>query len=105
MASCERYLQGLVARIEPTERQKDGARRSHAYLRDKLDSGQMANCIIDSYLSGSYARDTAIAPLDDVDVVFLINPEHWQSQFDAMFGFRPSPSKVLDTFATAIRRR
>jgi hypothetical protein len=105
MASCERYFQDLVNRVEPSESQKDGARRSHLHLRSELDSGKMANRIVESYLSGSYARDTAIAPLDDVDVIFLIDPRYWQSELASVLGIKPSPQQVLDTFANAIRYR
>lgn len=105
MASCERYLSSLVSRVEPTEHQKEGARRSHNHLRTQLDSGQMAKWIVDSYLSGSYARDTAIAPLDDVDVVFLIDPTHWRTGLQSFFESLPTPSRVLETFANAIRYR
>jgi hypothetical protein len=69
-----------------------------------LDTGQMANRIRDSYLSGSYARDTAIKPLDDVDIIFEIDPEPWrQGLFD--FGLLPPPERVLDSFANATRYR
>src|SRR5205814_7160666 len=61
---------------------------------------QMANRIVRSYLSGSYARDTAIYPLDDVDIIFIITPSYWSSPL-----FYPPPSSVLDSFANAIRYR
>lgn len=79
MASCETQLWDLVRKIEPSQSQKDGAQRSHNYLREVLNTGQMASRILDSYLSGSYSRDTAIKPLDDVDIIFIIDPSKWQS--------------------------
>lgn len=96
------HLRGLLSAIEPTRAQKDGARRSHNHLRDLLDTGQMATRIIGSYLSGSYARDTAIRPLDDVDIIFEIDPSGWHTGF---FSSVPPPERVLESFATAIRRR
>jgi hypothetical protein len=42
--------------------QDDRLRRSHNHLRDLLDSGHMAARIVNSYLSGSYARDTPSVP-------------------------------------------
>jgi hypothetical protein len=104
MASVEPQLWALVSKIEPTPTQKAGAVRSHNNLRQLLSSGQMAVRIKSSYLSGSYARDTAIRPLDDVDVIFVINPSFWISGFAAFFD-RPSPAAVLKTFANAIRYR
>jgi SMODS domain-containing protein len=100
MAECESYLWDLVRSVEPTQTQKDGASRSQNYLRDLLSGGNMGARIISSYLSGSYARDTAVAPMDDVDIIFVIDPSFWGS----LSGW-PSPSTVLDSFANAIRYR
>jgi hypothetical protein len=105
MADCESFLRQVVRRIEPSQAQKDAASRSHNYLRDVLVTGRMAQVIVDSYLSGSYARDTAVSPLDDVDIVFLIHPKHWQNVIQSFLGLRPSPQDVLNTFARAIRYR
>lgn len=101
MASCETQLWNFVREIEPSQTQKDGAVRSHNYLRDILCTGQMAPRIIDHYLSGSYARDTAIKPLDDVDVIFVIDPTRWQMTLS----YYPLPSTVLTSFSNAIRYR
>jgi hypothetical protein len=97
-------LRGVLAEIEPTSTQKDGAQRSHRYLRDLMNTGQMANRIQSSYLSGSYARDTAIRPLDDVDIIFEIDQSHWSSGFFP-FNSMPRPDAVLESFAAAVRRR
>src|SRR5258708_5198553 len=79
MAACETYLWEVVRSLEPTQTQKDGAVRSQNHLRDILLTGQFASRITKSYLSGSYARDTAVYPLDDVDIIFVINPASWRS--------------------------
>lgn len=65
----------------------------------------MSSRIRDSYLSGSYSRDTAIAPLDDVDIIFVIDPKPWQDWLESIANSRPNPQKVLDSFANAIRYR
>lgn len=98
----EPELRGLASRIEPTQAQKAGAVRSHNCLRELLQTGQFGNRILDTYLTGSYARDTAIAPLDDVDMVVVVDPAEWQSGF--LFG-KPPPEKILQSFASAIRYR
>lgn len=107
MQSCEDQLIELLKQIEPTSAQKDGGRRSHTFLRDILRTGNMANRVVDSYLSGSYARDTAVRPLEDVDIIFVIDPARWPQN-----GFRlildddyPRPEAVLKTFMNAIRYR
>lgn len=104
MASCETQLWGLVSEIEPTQSQKEGAKRSHNYLREILCTGQMAGRITGHYLSGSYSRDTAIRPLDDVDIIFLIDPSKWATGLLGMFTL-PTPDRVLDSFSNAIRYR
>lgn len=57
---------------------------------------------MDSYLSGSYSRDTALRPIDDVDIVFVVEPSHWTL---CPSFWRPEPSEVLGSFARAIRHR
>jgi hypothetical protein len=102
VVAVEAVLRRALTEIEPTATQKSGARRSHNHLRDLLNTGQMAERITGSYLSGSYARDTAIWPLDDVDVVFEIDPACWSA---SIFRTHPPPKTVLDSFSAAIRRR
>lgn len=98
----EPELRGLVRGVEPTPAQKSGAVRSQNYLRELLKTGQFGDRIVDTYLTGSYARDTAIAPLDDVDVVVVVDPAGWRSGF--LFE-KPAPEKILQSFASAIRYR
>jgi len=96
-------LRRTLSEIEPTAAQKEGAQRSHYHLRNLLDTGQMAPKILNSYLSGSYARDTAIRPLDDVAIIFEIEPAAWKTGL--FFNSLPPPARVLDSIATAVRRR
>lgn len=103
MADCENNIKSAVRLIEPTKAQKDGASRSHNFLRQILCTGQYESRVISSYLSGSYARDTAIAPLDDVDIIFTINPRKWSSS--SFLSAEPSPDVVLQSFARAVRYR
>jgi predicted nucleotidyltransferase len=98
----EELFEVLIKDVEPTRSQKDDAQRTHTTLRSRLESGNMGLRIIDAYLSGSYARKTAIAPLDDVDIIFLIDPSMWKRGF---FTDKPTPSTVLTTFERAIRYR
>lgn len=104
MANCDEILREYLREIEPTETQKTGAKRSHKYLRDILCTGQMARRIRAHYLSGSYARDTAIYPLDDVDVIFIVDHAEWSHGIFGRLSW-PSPDVVLKSFAHAIRYR
>jgi len=105
VASAEKFLLEIVREIEPSATRKDGAQRSHRFLRDILRTGQFATRISDDYLSGSYARGTAIDPLEDVDIIFVVHPEHFQSRLSRAIGFNPSPATVLNSFQNAIRYR
>ena len=102
MWDCETDLRSLVRSIEPSPAQKSAASRSHTYLRDVLGTGQFGNRILDSYLSGSYARSTAISPIDDVDIVIVVDPDGWRASF---WGCNPEPGRILQSFASAIRYR
>ena len=107
MADCENYLWQQVRTVEPTQTQKDGGARSQNHLRDVLCTGHMAARITGHYLSGSYARDTAVYPLDDVDIIFVIDPERWPRRSNILFGTArfPDSTSVLESFASAIRYR
>lgn len=102
MPSVEQLLWDIARDIEPTPSQVSAAAASHRNLRDLLDGGIIGRRIFDSFLSGSYSRDTAIRPIDDVDVIFVVDPNHWER---AAWESLPSPQAVLNTFANAIRYR
>ena len=102
MPTCEDLLYDLLGDIEPTATQRKAAARSQNCLRDALYDSSFGSRIVDTYLSGSYARDTAVRPLDDVDVVVIVDPRTWEIGW---FSGTPDPSKVLTSFANAIRRR
>lgn len=102
MRNIESLLKGMAHNLEPTVNQKKAASASHQYLRGLMDTDGIGNRVLGSYLSGSYARGTAVKPLDDVDIIFLIDESQWPTGFLAM---RPKPSVVLRSFANAVRYR
>src|SRR5436190_4631723 len=101
----ESRLTGRASALAPTRTQLADASRSQQHLREVLDTGQMQHRIIDAFLIGSYARHTALRPLDDVDVVFVIDPAAWQNGFERFIGKLPDPERVLKSFARAIAYR
>ncbi|WP_285182869.1 nucleotidyltransferase [Rhodococcus sp. MEB032] len=59
--------------LDPNQRQQ--AQERHNTIRDCLaDAGFVAS----SFLQGSFARKTMLAPLKDVDIVVVLKPEHWE---------------------------
>jgi hypothetical protein len=101
---ADRWLRRFAQSVEPTVSQIERAKRSQNFLRQQLDSGGIGARIVDDYLSGSYRRKTAIGPLKDVDIIFLIDPRGWTGAFLGLAD-RPKPSDVLRSFATALRYR
>jgi hypothetical protein len=95
-------LAEFATQIEPTPAQKAGAQRSHSAVRASLDDGRIGARILNSELSGSYSRHTAIRPLDDVDILFFIDPREWKTGW---LQSRPSPEAVLGTFHRSIKYR
>lgn len=98
----EEEMLGIARLVEPSPAQRSAARTSQRAIRAALDTGNMARRITADYLSGSYARQTAIAPIDDVDIIFVIDPEKWKKP---LLGGYPEPERVLETFLGAIRLR
>ena len=68
------YFSGLLGNIEPKPEFVKKAQKAHEDLRDLLKKDeQISKANPDSFLSGSYARDTAINDIKDVDVILLID--------------------------------
>lgn len=71
------YFTGLLGNIEPKSTVVATAKKSQEKLRDHLESDdQLSQATPDTYLSGSYARDTAINDIKDVDIIMLIDLDH-----------------------------
>src|SRR5689334_17043198 len=84
-ARTENLLRELASEIEPTHKEKSAAARSQRHLRELLKTGHFGRRVEDVHLSGSYARDTAITPLGDVDIIVLVDPLEWPKGFLARY--------------------
>ena len=72
-----KYFEGLISNIEPDTDDVKIAKKAHEKLRKILQKDEdVSNANPDSYLSGSYARDTAINDIKDVDIILLIDLDH-----------------------------
>jgi len=68
------YFRGLLHRIEPTNTHVKTAKTAHELLRDQLrDDVDVGQAHQETYLSGSYARHTAIKDINDVDVICVLD--------------------------------
>ncbi len=71
------YFDGLLSNIEPNAENVKIAKKAHEKLRKSLeDDEDVSNAKPETYLSGSYARDTAINDIKDVDIILLIDLDH-----------------------------
>jgi predicted nucleotidyltransferase len=72
-----KYFEGLISNIEPDPSNVKIAKKAHEKLRSILEKDEdIKDAKPDTYLSGSYARDTAIDDIKDVDVILLIDLDH-----------------------------
>lgn len=68
------HFNDLFREINPKDEGVRRAQKAHTDVRDFLASPEgLGDLYSDSFLAGSYARDTAIDPIKDVDVVIITN--------------------------------
>lgn len=104
--SCETRLRELLPDAEPSATRKRFAQSAHKQVRTKLATKRFQDRISDTFLIGSYARNTAIYPLDDVDVVVVIDPGRWPAEHRTLLGFgQLDPEKVLLSFQRVLQER
>lgn len=69
MKTVAEAFQEFLQELELTENQRDEAIRQHTNLREQL---QQRMSVDHNFLSGSYARRTAVRPLHDIDVFLVL---------------------------------
>ncbi len=92
MMTIAQAFQSFLEKLELRASERDDASKQHSYLRESLSQHMD---IEDNFLSGSYARSTAIRPLNDIDIFLVLK----QSQ-----ALNPSvaPEKVLTEVQTTL---
>lgn len=71
------YFRGLLTNIEPSPAAVKKAKKAQEDLRAHLETDEeISKANPDTFLSGSYARDTALNSIKDVDVIVLIDLDH-----------------------------
>lgn len=100
MATQQQFID-FLSEIEPSPTTKSVCSSAHSTLRDKLEHHETYKDIhVNTYLSGSYARNTALRPRQsngtirrpDVDIIVVTN----HTQYDL-------PSDVIGTLRKAVR--
>lgn len=68
------YFKGLLKNIEPDPDNVKLAKKSHEEARDYLiGDEEISKANPETFLSGSYARETAINDIKDVDIILMID--------------------------------
>lgn len=93
-------LRALLREIEPSRAQKIAASSSHRYVRKTLANSAIGSRILRTEVIGSYARKTAIAPIDDIDVLLVLEADAWSTPIFAMY---PDPAKVLADLQRSVK--
>lgn len=81
--------------LDPTERAQ--AQSRHRAVEGVLLESGVA---VDTFLQGSFARKTMLAPLKDVDIVIVLHPRWWE-----IWGGADGPGRAMEAFKAPIRRR
>ncbi len=71
MMTIQQAFEQFLQALELTDSEGKEASRQHSYLREQLQ-GRLD--VVDNFLSGSYARKTAVRPLNDIDVFLVLAP-------------------------------
>lgn len=70
--TLKQAIHEFISALELSEAERDEAKRQHTYLREGLSRRLDLDPDYGTFLTGSYARSTAIRPLDDVDVFCVL---------------------------------
>lgn len=92
------YFDTFLSSIQPKEERVTAASIAHNTLRTHLSSDETLKYSVDeSFLSGSYARSTAIDPIKDVDVILVLEEKNISEDAKT-----PSPKEVLSSIKASI---
>jgi len=77
MHALDDYFNELLRNIEPAAGRVKQAAKAHKLVRDHLrESEDVTTVEPHSWLSGSYARNTAIGEIDDVDILLRLDADY-----------------------------
>jgi len=77
-----------VSSLEPDEDAVAAAKAAHEKVRERLKTDDdTKEAHKDTFLSGSYARDTAIHNINDVDVICIVDIDHTITEPEVVLGW------------------
>jgi len=84
-------FKALVSSIEPTDQHVANAKAAHETVRQQLRTdSEFKEAHKETFLSGSYARHTAINDINDVDVICIIDVDHLITPPDVVLAWTQS---------------
>lgn len=90
MATLLQSIQALIENITVTDRQEGNISSSVNNIISTLEKDD-ALFLKESFLNGSYERDTIIRPLEDIDIFAVLSEDDWTDDY----GNLPNPQSVL----------
>lgn len=90
MPTLLQSIQSLIDNITVTDKQEENISSSVNNITSTLEDDETLN-LKETFLNGSYERDTIIRPLDDIDIFAVLDEEEWKDEY----GNLPSPQSVL----------
>ena len=99
MPNMRHHFSELLSAINPSEERSDLAKHLPGEVREFLEEHEFATATPHTRLSGSYARDTAICDIKDVDVLLFIPDSHLQRTPNSVL---LDVRRVLDDYPDAV---
>lgn len=90
MATLLQSIKTLIDNITVTDKQEQNISSSVNNITTTLEDDETLK-LEETFLNGSYERDTIIRPLDDIDIFAVLNYEEWTDDY----GNLPNPQSVL----------
>ena len=99
MKSIAQVFQTFKQNLEPTGIQINTISTRQTHIREVVEAGMT---VIDSFLTGSYSRNTLIAPLKKADVdIFMVLDSSYFYHYDGQNG---GPGGLLDAIKRTLRK-
>lgn len=90
MPTLLQSIQTLIDNISVTDKQEENISSSVNNIVSTLVEDDTLH-LKETFLNGSYERDTIIRPLDDIDIFAILNDDDWKDEY----GNLPNPQSVL----------
>ena len=86
-----------MSNIQPTKERVDTTRRSTTLRKHLKDDAELTYPVESSFLSGSYARHTAVDPIKDAHIIFVLEEKTVAEDRKS-----PSPREILEDIRSII---